>query len=74
MPMYEYECDKCGHVFEDLASPEAPCPPCEQCSGQTRKVISQPSIRVDFASPLDRGVAPLVGYNPSGRSACSGGG
>lgn len=75
MPMYEYECDKCGEFFEDIAGADAPCPQCPKCSGETRKVISSPSIRVEFASPIDRGAAPLVGYNPTGRKpTCPGSG
>lgn len=67
MPMYEYECEKCHHCFEDLAAPDAPCPACEKCGGTTRKVVSRPSIRTEYASPLDRGVGPMVGYNPTGK-------
>ncbi|BBD08536.1 FmdB family zinc ribbon protein [Desulfovibrio ferrophilus] len=67
MPMYEYECEKCGYVFEDLASPDAPCPPCPKCQEQTRKVMSKAAIRTEYASPIDRGVAPIRGYNPTGR-------
>ncbi|MCK9238860.1 zinc ribbon domain-containing protein [Desulfocurvus sp.] len=75
MPMYEYECEKCGHTFEDLAGPDEPCPACGKCAGATRKVVSRPSLRVEHASPLDRGVAPLVGYNPTGRPrGCPSGG
>ncbi|MBU1001972.1 MAG: zinc ribbon domain-containing protein [Proteobacteria bacterium] len=67
MPMYEYECEKCGCVFEDLVNPNDPCPPCGKCQGQTHKVISCAAFRTEHASPIDRGVAPIRGYNPTGR-------
>ncbi|WP_461208256.1 FmdB family zinc ribbon protein [Desulfocurvus sp. DL9XJH121] len=71
MPMYEYECTKCGLRFEELAGCDDPCPPCPQCSGAADKVVSAASIRTEYASPIDRGVAPMVGYNPTGRKpAC----
>lgn len=78
MPMYEYECGKCGRRFEDLAGSGDPCPPCPECGGETAKMVSAASFRTEYASPLDRGVAPMVGYNPTGRKpacpASSGGG
>lgn len=67
MPMYEFECEQCGCVFEELAGANDPCPPCTQCQGQTHKMISRAAIRTEYASPLDRGVAPIRGYNPTGR-------
>ena len=43
MPLYEYQCDACGHVFEKLQKrgAEAPseCPECGE-SGQVRRAIS----------------------------------
>ena len=46
MPLYEYECDDCGHRFEriqkfsdDLASS------CPKCSGPVRKLVSSPAIQ-----------------------------
>jgi putative FmdB family regulatory protein len=42
MPIYDYECQECGHSFEDLARVSAPpvtdCPACE-CRGTVRRVI-----------------------------------
>jgi putative FmdB family regulatory protein len=42
MPIYKYECNKCGHIFEDLRSFSDPDPDeCPQCEGeQVRKLIS----------------------------------
>lgn len=41
MPIYEYECKKCGHqmeVFQTFSDP--PFTKCELCNGKVRKLIS----------------------------------
>lgn len=47
MPIYEYECQECGHVFEITQSfrdePLKDCP-IEDCSGQVKKLFSPPAI------------------------------
>ena len=52
MPLYEYECEKCGLRFERLMKMDADPPLCtqaiegattdilEQCGGETKKLIS----------------------------------
>ena len=52
MPVYEYECLKCGHRFERLMRMGAEPPPCpnqngdgNECGGVTRQKISGTSIR-----------------------------
>ena len=46
MPMYEYECTKCGHRFELIqlfsARPKTKCP---ECRGTLRKLLSASAIR-----------------------------
>ncbi|MFZ7110909.1 MAG: FmdB family zinc ribbon protein [Desulfatiglandales bacterium] len=47
MPVYEYECTKCGHqmeVFQKIS--EAPIESCELCNGQIKKLISQSSFHL----------------------------
>ncbi len=43
MPLYDYECNKCGHVFEVFhkinETPDLACPKCK--SGKPSKVITQ---------------------------------
>ena len=40
MPTYDYECEKCGHVFEVFHSmSQTPEIKCEECGGATRKLI-----------------------------------
>jgi len=42
MPIYEYECRKCGHQMEVWQKfSEAPLAKCDQCQGKLRKIISQ---------------------------------
>lgn len=40
MPMYDYQCDTCGHRFEIRQSfSDAPLTDCPECSGGVRRVI-----------------------------------
>lgn len=46
MPLYEYKCKKCDHIFEKLQSCNANNPICPQCEeGNVKRVISTPSLR-----------------------------
>ena len=46
MPIYEYECEKCGKTFEVLQKfSDAPLTSCD-CSGKLRKLISQSSFHL----------------------------
>ena len=41
MPMYEYQCDKCGSRFEELGPHDAPPPKCPWCGCRdTRRMVS----------------------------------
>ncbi len=41
MPTYEYECSKCGHLFDVFHSMTAkPRIKCPECGGKTKKKIS----------------------------------
>lgn len=47
MPIYEYECKKCGHRFDVMQSfSDPPLQTCQNdgCRGRVRKVISPPTI------------------------------
>ncbi|MBW1667403.1 MAG: zinc ribbon domain-containing protein [Deltaproteobacteria bacterium] len=47
MPIYEYECTKCGHhseVWQKITDP--PLTRCEQCKGRLRKLISQSTFHL----------------------------
>jgi putative FmdB family regulatory protein len=40
MPTYEYECQKCGHRFEEFQSmKDAPLSKCPKCRGKLKRLI-----------------------------------
>jgi putative FmdB family regulatory protein len=46
MPLYEYECDACGHRFEKIQKfSDAPVEQCPVCEGAVRKLLSSPAIQ-----------------------------
>ena len=47
MPIYEYECDKCGHHVEALQKiTDPPLMECEQCHSKMKKLISQSTFHL----------------------------
>jgi putative FmdB family regulatory protein len=47
MPIYEYECQKCGNLIEVWQTfSDAPLTKCEKCKGKLRKMISQNSFHL----------------------------
>lgn len=41
MPIYEYRCNQCGHIFEVMQKVnDSPITTCTECSGPTSKIIS----------------------------------
>ena len=46
MPLYEYQCDSCGHRFERIQKfSDPPIETCPVCSGPVHKLISSPAIQ-----------------------------
>ena len=46
MPLYEYECDDCGHRFELIRKfSDPPLTTCPECDGSIRKLLSPPAIQ-----------------------------
>jgi putative FmdB family regulatory protein len=46
MPLYEYECDVCGHRFEVIQKfSDAPIEKCPVCDGPVHKLQSAPAIQ-----------------------------
>lgn len=42
MPVYEYKCNKCGHITEAWQRfSDLPLDSCEVCGGSVKKIISQ---------------------------------
>ena len=47
MPIYEYECTKCGQIEEALQRfSDKPLSKCRQCSGKLSRLISQSSFHL----------------------------
>ena len=44
MPLYEFKCKECEHVFEEIQKYTDPNPQCEKCDEGTEKFISQTSF------------------------------
>ena len=68
MPLYEYQCDACGHRFETIVKfSDPPATACPACGGAVQKLVSSPAIQfkgsgwyiTDYAkkSPTDSGGA-----------------
>jgi putative FmdB family regulatory protein len=46
MPLYEYECDACGHTFERIQKfSDSPVEVCPECGGKIHKLVSAPAIQ-----------------------------
>src|SRR5712691_5169941 len=46
MPLYEYECDACGHRFEKIQKYSDPREDtCPKCGGPVHKLMSSPAIQ-----------------------------
>jgi putative FmdB family regulatory protein len=46
MPLYEYECETCGHRFEVIQKfSDAPVERCPKCGGPVHKLMSSPAIQ-----------------------------
>ncbi|MBD5640922.1 MAG: zinc ribbon domain-containing protein [Desulfovibrio sp.] len=74
MPLYEFYCQSCGAEFEELASPEAPCPACPACGAKsTQRKISLPGpLKTGaFPFPPTGQIHPLASKMASG-PACGG--
>lgn len=46
MPLYEYQCEACGHRFEVIQKfSDPPIETCPRCGGAVRKLLSSPAIQ-----------------------------
>jgi putative FmdB family regulatory protein len=46
MPLYEYECKKCGHRFERIQRfSDAMVKKCPECGGKVEQMISAPAVQ-----------------------------
>jgi len=47
MPIYEYQCSRCGHVEEAIQKfSDKPLSKCRHCSGRLHKLISQSTFHL----------------------------
>jgi putative FmdB family regulatory protein len=77
MPLYEYQCDACGHRFETIQKfSDAPIDACPKCGGAVHKLQSAPAFHLkgsgwyitDYARK-DQGGAAGDKDKPSGESS-----
>jgi len=40
MPMFDFECTRCRHAFEEIIPSDAAPPACPECGAPTEKVLS----------------------------------
>jgi putative FmdB family regulatory protein len=46
MPLYEYQCKKCGHRFEKIQKfSDKPFKKCPECGGPVEQTISAPAVQ-----------------------------
>jgi putative FmdB family regulatory protein len=46
MPLYEYQCDSCGHRFELIQKfSDPPAKECPRCGGTVQKLVSSPAFQ-----------------------------
>jgi len=84
MPLYEYECEKCGHRFEQIQKKfsDPPAETCPKCgSGPVHKLMSSPAIQfkgsgfyiTDYGRKESGGAKSDGGSSTKTDSATSGG-
>jgi putative FmdB family regulatory protein len=82
MPLYEYQCTKCGERAEILQRiSDPPYAHCPKCGGDMKKLLSSPAIqfkgsgfyKTDYASKKDSGGSKGEGKSDSGSGSSSGG-
>ena len=83
MPLYEYECDACGHRFEVIQKfSDAPIEACPKCGATVRKLMSSPAIQfkgsgwyiTDYAKKDGAAAGKTAGANESTPTPAAGAG
>lgn len=81
MPIYEYECKKCGHRFERIQRFSDPLvKKCPECGGRVEQVLSAPAVQfkgsgwyvTDYAKKSGGGSAKAESSDGKGDSKDSG--
>lgn len=59
MPMFDFRCEACGHIFEELVSSSSQTPECPKCqSSKVARLLSRFSVRTGTSGG---GSVPPVG-------------
>ncbi len=73
MPLYEYQCEDCGVVFEARQKfSDAPLTDCSSCGGAVRKLISQTAFSLKGGGWYQQGYG--AGSKPAACPAAGDGG
>ena len=54
MPLYDYECRKCGHEFEVLIRPGSETPKCSSCGSEELEAVSDGELTNFFCAACHR--------------------
>lgn len=76
MPIYEYECGKCGKVMDVLQKiSDPPLTHCQSCGGSVRKVMSQTTFHLKgggwYVTDYGGSKAPSSSSSSDAGDACS---
>jgi putative FmdB family regulatory protein len=79
MPMYEYQCDACGLVFEARQKfSDAPLAECTSCGGSVKKIVSKTAFSLQGGGWYQEGYSespaatpiPTPAATPAPAAAC----
>jgi putative FmdB family regulatory protein len=73
MPLYEYECKKCGHRFERIQKFSDPMvKKCPDCGGKVEQMISAPAVQFKgsgwYVTDYAKRSGPSSSSEPGGKS------
>ena len=73
MPLYEYECKKCGHRFERIQKFSDPMVKrCPECGGKVEQMISAPAVQFKgsgwYVTDYAKRSGPSSGSDSGGKS------
>lgn len=72
MPIYEYKCNECDHVFEAIQKfSDAPLTECPECKGKVEKLISQSAFHLKGGGWYKDGYSSSSSSKDSGSSSSS---
>jgi putative FmdB family regulatory protein len=75
MPLYEYQCKKCRHIFEKIQQfSDKPVKKCPECGGPVEKLLSAPAVQfkgsgwyvTDYARKNDGGSSSKAAKDSGG--------